>query len=304
MAALLLAVLAVFCQTGWHDFVNYDDNLYVTENSAVNHGLTAAGLAWVFTHSHGGNWHPLTGISHMLDCQIFGLWPGGHHLSNVLLHGGAAVASFLLLYRVLGCPWRRLRGGRRFCRTPLRAESVAWVAERKDVLSGLFFMLTLAAYVEYARRPFALARYFSVVALFSLGLMAKPMLVTLPLVLLLLDYWPLRRVIGGQPPPALLSSPWSRNMDLLRRGSVSRVVLEKLPLMVLSVATGVATLWAQRQFAPTTEGYPLAARIGNAMVSYAIYVRQMAWPVDLGPFYPHPGERPVSGARNSHRWAC
>ena len=191
---LLLAVALVFGQTVGHEFVNYDDNQYVYENPQVAQGLTARGIAWAFTTVHASNWHPLTWLSHMLDCQLYGLNAGGHHLTNVLLHAATAILLFLVLRRMTGDLWPSAFVAAVFAIHPLRVESVAWVAERKDVLSGLFFMLTLGAYVGYARRPFSLGRYLAVVLLFALGLMAKPMLVTLPFVLLLLDYWPLGRI--------------------------------------------------------------------------------------------------------------
>ena len=190
---LLLAVALVYGQTVRYEFINYDDDDYVYENSHVTGGLTSDAVVWAFTHTHSANWHPLTWLSHILDCQFFGLWPGGHHLTNVLLHGVAAVLLFLVLREMTGRFWPSAFVAAVFAVHPLHVESVAWVAERKDVLSGLFFMLTLAAYLGYARRPFSLARYLLVVLLFALGLMAKPMLVTLPFVLLLLDYWPLGR---------------------------------------------------------------------------------------------------------------
>ena len=170
---------------------------YVYENPQVSRGLTAQGIAWAFTHSHGANWHPLTWLSHMLDCQLYGLSAGGHHLTNVLLHAATAVLLFLVLRRMTGGFWPSALVAALFAVHPLRVESVAWVAERKDVLSGLFFVLTLGRMSGYVRSPFSLGRYLLLVVVFALGLMAKPMLVTLPLVLLLLDYWPLGRMTSA-----------------------------------------------------------------------------------------------------------
>ena len=187
-------MIAVFGQTAGHDFVNFDDDDYVYENWHVKRGLTGAGIAWAITTYHAGNWHPLTWLSHMLDCQLYGLKPGGHHLTNVLLHAAAAILLFLALRRMTGALWPSAWVAAVFAIHPLRVESVAWVAERKDVLSGLFFMLTLWFYARYAERPASWGRYLLVVASFALGLTAKPMLVTLPFVLLLLDYWPLGRL--------------------------------------------------------------------------------------------------------------
>ena len=193
---LLLAVVIVFGQTVHHDFVEFDDNDYVYQNRHVLRGLTAEGIAWAATATHANNWHPLTWLSHMLDCQLYGRWPGGHHLTSVLLHAANAILLFLVLRRMTGDLWPSAFVAVVFAAHPLRVESVAWVAERKDVLSGFFFMLTLWAYLAYVRRPYSWSRYLTVVLLFAAGVMAKPMLVTAPFVLLLLDYWPLGRLAG------------------------------------------------------------------------------------------------------------
>ena len=200
-ALLLLAIAIVFGQTVHHDFVNYDDELYVLDNPHVARGVTAQGIVWAFTESHASNWHPLTWLSHMLDCQMYGLThPGGHHLTSVVLHAVTAIILLLVLVQMTGDLWPSAVVSGLFAIHPLHVESVAWVAERKDVLSGLFLVLTLAAYLRYVRRPFSWMRYLLVLGSFALGLLSKPMLVTLPFVLLLLDYWPLRRfpfVAGG-----------------------------------------------------------------------------------------------------------
>ena len=177
---LAAITFAVFGQTLHHEFINFDDNDYVYENPVVARGLTFKGIVWAFTQTQSANWHPLTWLSHMLDCQLYGLHPGGHHLTNVLLHTATVIALFLVLRQMTGALWRSAFVAAVFAIHPLRVESVAWVAERKDVLSGLFFMLTIGAYVRYARRPWSLARYGLVVLLFAMGLMCKPMLVTLP----------------------------------------------------------------------------------------------------------------------------
>ena len=195
---LAAIIWLVFGQTLGFGFVNYDDNVYVYENPVVQKGLTLRGIVWAFTHVYAFNWHPLTWISHMLDCRLYGLHAGGHHLTNVLLHTATAILLFLVLRRMTGFLWRSAFVAAVFAIHPLRAESVAWVAERKDVLSGLFFMLTLlmyARYVEQSKPPNPKSRisYGLTLLFFTLGLMCKPMLVTLPFVLLLLDYWPLDR---------------------------------------------------------------------------------------------------------------
>ena len=191
--ALVAITWFVFGQTLRHDFVNFDDHVYVYENPQITHGLTADGLIDAFTHTHARNWHPLTTISHMLDCQLYGLQAGWHHFTNVLLHTVAVLLLFLVLNQMTGAFWQSAFVASLFAIHPLHVESVAWVSERKDVLSAVFFVLTLGAYVRYVRKP-SVGRYLTVALFFALGLMSKPMLVTLPFVLLLLDYWPLGRI--------------------------------------------------------------------------------------------------------------
>src|SRR5438874_6992871 len=193
---LAAIVWIVFGQTFHFEFISLDDGPYILKNPQVSRGLTSEGFVWAFTHFHSGNWHPLTWLSHMLDCQLFGLNPGWHHLVNLLLHTATAIVLFLVLRRMTGFVWRSAFVAAIFAIHPLRVESVAWVAERKDILSGLFFVLTLGAYVNYVRHlggKRSWGRYLAVAALFAMGLMSKPSLVTLPFVLLLLDYWPLNR---------------------------------------------------------------------------------------------------------------
>jgi tetratricopeptide (TPR) repeat protein len=274
---ICLAVLTwvVFGQTLWHDFINYDDPRYVYENTKITGGLSISGIAWAFTHIHSMNWHPVTTISHMLDCQLYGLKAGNHHFTNVLLHSVAVILLFLALQQMTGAFWRSAFVAAVFAIHPLRVESVAWIAERKDVLSGVFFMLTLLAYVHYTRAP-SLGRYATVALAFVLGLMSKPMLVTLPFVLLVLDYWPLGRMRG-------------RTQDdghqLLMR------VLEKIPMIALSAVSSIVTFVAQKGAVGWTEQLPVTSRMNNAAVSYVTYIWQMFWPVHLAVFYPHPENR-------------
>ena len=187
----------VFGQTVRYDFVNYDDNTYVYANPLITSGLTVSGAIYAFIGKHSGNWHPLTTLSHMLDCQLWGLHASGHHLTNIVLHTIAVVLLFLVLLQMTGALWRSAFVAAVFAVHPLRVESVAWISERKDVLSGVFFMLTLGLYVRYVRHS-SVGRYLAVAGSFALGLMCKPMLVTVPLVLLLLDYWPLQRFQGSE----------------------------------------------------------------------------------------------------------
>src|SRR5436305_3159379 len=224
-AALIAITWAVFGQTLGHEFVNFDDPIYVSENDQVHGGLSWHGVAWAFTHIHSHNWHPLTTMSHMLDCQLFGLKPGAHHFVNVLLHSATAVLLFLLLERLTLNLWSSAFVAAVFAIHPLRVESVAWISERKDLLSGLFFVLTLLAYFYYARKP-NLGRYLTMSILFACGLMSKPMLVTTPIVLLLLDYWPLNRC---------------------SRANATKLLIEKIPLAILAIASAVATLFVQNE---------------------------------------------------------
>jgi tetratricopeptide (TPR) repeat protein len=290
-AALVVGTLAVFLRTVAHEFVEYDDSQYVYENPMVTHGLSGPGIVEAFTAGHAGNWHPLTWLSHMLDWQLFGPWAGGHHLTSVLLHAAVAVLLFLVLLqsgrhtpcavgdlRHAACAyynaaafWPSAVVAALFAIHPLRVESVAWVAERKDLLSGLFFLLTLAAYIHYARRPFSWGRYLAVLLLFALGLMSKPMLVTLPAVLLLLDYWPLARL-----------------------GWTTRVWVEKIPLALLSMASCIVTFLVQREAEAVNTHFLLSTRVANALVAYVTYIGQIFYPVDLAVFYPYtPGGLPA-----------
>ena len=266
--SLVVLTWLVFGQTLWHDFINYDDPRYVYENTRITSGLSISGIAWAFTHIHSMNWHPLTTMSHMLDCQLYGLTAGWHHFMNVLLHTMAAVLLFLALQRMTGAVWRSAFVAAVFAIHPLRVESVAWVAERKDVLSGVFFMLTLLAYMNYVRLP-RIRAYLVVLFLFACGLMSKPMLVTLPFVLLILDYWPLNRIKGQL---------WKR-------------VGEKVPLIALSAVSSVITFLVQKGAVGQTEELPIFERINNAVVSYVLYIWQILWPVNLAVFYPHPENR-------------
>ena len=272
---LMAVTWAVFGQTLTHDFVNFDDHVYVYENPLVIRGLSTEGIIGAFTHTHARNWHPLTTISHMLDCQLYGLKAGGHHLTNVILHTISALLLFLALQQMTEVLWQSAFVAALFAIHPLHVESVAWIAERKDVLSAVFFMLTLAAYVQYTRAPSAL-RYLFVMLLFALGLMSKPMLVTLPFVLLLLDYWPLGR-IGAQ------------KSEIRRR--LPTLITEKILLFALSALSCIATLFAQRQGPSAIDQLPFLWRLENTFVTYVTYIWQMLWPAQLAVFYPYPNGR-------------
>src|SRR4029077_1388255 len=245
------------------------------------------GIALPFTHVHSQNLHPLTTMSHMFDCQLFGVNPGAHHLVNVFFHSIAAVLLFILLAQITSSIWASAFVAAVFAIHPLRVESVAWIAERKDVLSGVFFMLTLLAYFRWTRKQ-TVGRYLAMSILFGCGLMSKPMLITTPIVLLLLDYWPLNR----SPAFAKATAGRQRSEDSgQNRSAWSRLLIEKIPLFALSIGSCVATLWAQNFALGSTQFLPLQWRITNALFSYFEYIRQMFWPVDLIPFYVQPETR-------------
>ncbi len=265
--ALFAGTLALYAETGSFEFVAYDDPGYVTENPVVSRGITGAGARWAFTStSYQYNWHPLTWLAHMLDVDLFGLDAGKHHLVSAGLHALNAALLFLAFRALTAAFWPSLLAAALFAVHPLRIESVAWVAERKDVLAGAFFCLTLLAYARHARSP-SPGRYSLVALLLACGLLAKPTLVSVPLVLFLLDWWPLGRLLGGS-----------------RRA----VFLEKLPLLGLSLASAAITLVAQHGGGAVSTGIPLGARVGNAVVAYVAYLGKALWPEGLAVFYPHP----------------
>ncbi|MFA5239651.1 MAG: tetratricopeptide repeat protein [Phycisphaerae bacterium] len=279
--SLIYAVLAVSTFIAYepvrhNGFLNYDDDRYVTENPYVNGGISFESIKWAFTTGHASNWHPLTWMSHMLDCSLFGLNPAGHHIINLIFHIANTLLLFWVLQRMTGAVWQSAFVAAAFALHPLHVESVAWVAERKDVLSTLFWILTMAAYLSYVRRPSA-GRYLLTLLAFALGLMAKPMLVTLPFVLLLLDYWPLDRLQD------------SRNNEVIRWPNIYHLIWEKVPFFALSAVSSAATFIAQRGGGAVVQmGYlPPGFRIANASASYVNYVNKMLYPVSLSVLYPY-----------------
>jgi len=281
---LVVATLAVYGDLRTHQFINFDDGVYITENPPVQDGLTYKGLSWAFTTLHAANWHPLTWLSHMLDFQLFGMHPGGHHLTSLLFHLANTLLLFLWLQRTTGALGPSFLVAALFALHPLHVQSVAWVAERKDVLSTFFWLLTMWAYVWYVESP-GLRRYLSILVCFILGLMAKPMLVTLPFVLLLLDYWPLGRLPLKGPAVAAASPKPGPGVTL------KRLVWEKSPLLVVSALSTVVTFYAQKEGGAilTLQTLPIPNRLANALVAYVSYLGQMFWPARLAVLYPLPG---------------
>jgi protein O-mannosyl-transferase len=303
---LALITLLVYLPVCHYSFVNYDDGDYVTENHVVQNGLTWEGVEWAFTTGHASNWHPITWLSHMLDCELFGLNPGAHHLDSVLFHAANAVLLFALLFRLTNAPWPGAFVAALFAWHPLHVESVAWISERKDVLSAFFALLTLLAYVRTVTRdrcqttgngPDSIAPpitrhpahfYWLALIFFTLGLMAKPMLVTLPFVLLLLDYWPLQRFSTLNP----------------RISTFQSLVFEKWPFFLLTAGSCVITFLAQSQRGGdaviSLNKVSFSYRLCNAFMSYGRYLLKTIWPTDLAVFYPlKPG--PAADVLNEHQ---
>jgi len=306
---LTCLVMIVYCQVIHFDFIIYDDPNYVQDNPQVNRGFSLPGIVWAFTSLHSANWHPLTWLSLMVDGELYGGHAGGYHWTNVMFHLANTLLLFLVLRGMTGAWWRSGFVAALFAVHPLHVESVAWVAERKDVLSGFFWFLTLGAYVRYVAAP-SPVRYFFVVVSFVLGLLSKPMVVTLPLVLLLLDYWPLRRFVVGGAASGLggdrfdgLKRVWSSFLpSRLTEGRLFRetrwpwLVLEKLPLLFLSALSSAVTIYAQSQYrvVASLDALPLGIRVENALLSYFLYIKKMFWPVDLAVFYPHSVASPLT----------
>jgi protein O-mannosyl-transferase len=284
--ALAVVTALIYLPVRHFAFLNWDDLSYVSTNDYVRGGVTWEGIVWSFTHSHSANWFPLTWMSHMLDCQIYGLNPAGHHLTNVLFHAANTVLLFILLRRLTSAVWRSAFVAALFGLHPLHVESVAWISERKDVLSTFFALLSLLAYTKYVEEKsntqnanpypaFLLALFF-----FALGLMSKPMLVTLPFVLLLLDFWPLKRLQLA-------------TFNLQR--STVRLLLEKVPFFALTIASSIVTVVAQKKAGAVAsfQAIPFGSRLENAVIAYAQYLSKFFWPAKLSPIYPHPQHWPA-----------
>ena len=279
---LIVAILVSYSQVINFDFVGYDDELYVTENLNVQKGFTAKGLKWAFTTFHSANWHPITWLSHMLDCELYGLNPMGHHCSSLQIHIANTLLLFFILQYMTGALWKSAFVAALFALHPLHVESVAWVAERKDVLSTFFGLLSIAAYYRYVKNP-RIINYLLIILFLGLGLMSKPMLVTLPFVFLLLDLWPLKRL-------KFHKNACAKAVEFFGFKAILQLVWEKIPLFVLVTIVSVLTFIAQQSegAVKTLEALSLKTRIANALISYVIYVAKAIWPINLAVFYPYP----------------
>jgi tetratricopeptide (TPR) repeat protein len=291
---LVLVTLIAYFEVQNNEFINLDDDLYVTDNPYVSKGLNLKGILWAFTSIYRGHWHPITWLSHMIDYNFYGRNPGGHHITNLLFHITNTLLLFLLLSRLTVTPWRSGFVAALFALHPLHVESVAWVAERKDVLSAFFWMLAMWGYVYYVQKP-KLNRYLWITLCFILALMSKPMAVTLPFVLILLDYWPLGRLRFGEK-DTILNPSFSNSMNIVhRKVPFIRLLWEKIPLLFLSAVMSLFTILAhQRSGALSSlDKLPLEIRIGNAFISYVKYISKMIWPDRLAVLYPHPITLPL-----------
>lgn len=282
--ALCAVTVIIYSRAVFFPFALIDDSEYVVNNSQVHSGLSPASIVWAFTSFHASNWHPLTWLSLMLDSHCFSLNPQGYHLVNILLHAGNVILLFLLFLRMTGARWRSAFVAACFALHPLHVESVVWISERKDVLSTFFLLLTLLSYLRYTERP-KFGRYLASLALFACGLMAKPMLVTVPVILLLIDFWPLRRLRNGS--FSFVGANDAR-AESAASGTHGRIFLEKLPFLALSLVSSIITLYAQSDTVQSFVQFPLGTRLGNAVWAVVAYVRKMFVPVDLAFYYPYP----------------
>jgi tetratricopeptide (TPR) repeat protein len=288
-AALVIATLVAYEPVRRNGFVSCDDYTYVRDNPKVNQGITGDSVIWAFTKSYTSNWHPLTWLSHMLDCEIYGLNPLGHHITSVLIHAINSVLLFWVLWKMTGTTWPSAFSAAVFALHPVHVESVAWVAERKDVLSGLFWMLTMLAYVHYAKQP-SIRRYVLILLAFLMGLMAKPMLVTLPFVLLLLDWWPMGRLAWLCDDISTKTKERQITSIGYPKTSFRHLAVEKVPLIMLTVISSVVTLIVQRSGGSVIalRKIPLDRRIDNTFISYISYIGKTLWPSRLVAYYPLP----------------
>ena len=284
---LFLITITTFLPAVNHKFVNYDDQMYITENTMVIKGLTHEGILWAFSNIDAGSWYPLTWLSHMLDCQIYGLNPGGHHFTSILIHSINALLLFILLMKMTGASMPSFLVAAIFALHPLHVEPVAWASSRKDVLSTFFWILTMLSYTYYVRYG-GIRRYLLVLLCFLLGLMSKPMLITLPFVLLLMDYWPLSRLTAGESNYGELTHTYLESPIVFKRSIISKLIVEKIPLFIMSFIVSVITFIAQKDYdaiAPLN-AVPISSRISNIIVSYACYIYKSILPIKLSVHYP------------------
>jgi protein O-mannosyl-transferase len=285
---LIISTLLAYWQVQNNDFIHFDDSLYVVDNPDIKTGLNLASISWAFTNVKAGFWFPMTWISHIVDYTLYGMNPKGHHFNNLLFHIANVVLLFLVLYRMTGALWRSACVSTLFALCPLNVEPVAWVSSRKDVLSTFFWMLTIYCYAIYAEKP-GLKRYLLVLLAFILGLMSKPMIITLPFVLILLDYWPLNRLQFCYSSLNPQSTAFLTRDKEIQKISLMNSVIEKIPLLILSLSSFIIVYFAERQLGAIIDSIPFAVRISNAIVSYIKYIWKLIYPVNLTCFYPYPG---------------
>jgi Tfp pilus assembly protein PilF len=291
---LAAITLAVYWPVQNHDFVNFDDDIYVIENSNIHKGLTTHSVVWAFSFKdkEGTYWQPITWLSHSLDCQLYELQPGKHHLTSLVIHLANSILLFIIFKWMTRVFWRSLLLATLFAIHPINVDSVAWVAERKNVLSTFFWMLTMLCYVYYVKKP-GLYKYLLTLLMYVLGLLTKPMLVTLPFVLLLLDYWPLKRFLYGQASRNGTGVPNKTAISGLKITPPFRLILEKIPFLALSVLSIILSSLSMQEKVYSSTGVPLDLRIANALVSYVKYICNMFWPEGLTVFYPFPQMVPI-----------
>jgi Tfp pilus assembly protein PilF len=289
---LILTALAVYGQVTTHSFVDFDDDIYITANKYIRNGLTLDNVIWAFGFTDNAYWHPLTWLSHMVDCQLFGLNAGMHHLINLILHISSSLLLFYVLKRITGDLIKSAFVAALFVLHPIQVESVAWAAERKNVLSTFFWMLTTLTYIRYVENP-AFNRYFLVLIVFLLGLMAKPMLVTLPFVFFLLDYWALGRLKFDQSSIKKHEENHKSENNGFQHLPIFRLILEKIPLISFSAGAIYFSSLSVKHLVVSTESVPMKIRMANALVSYINYIKKMLWPFDLAVYYPYPQSIPL-----------
>ena len=291
---IIVSILLVYAQVGSHEFINFDDQLYVTDNPIVKAGVTWNGIKWAFSFSDRTYWHPLTWLSHMVDCELFGLNPGKHHLMNVFLHIINSILLFLVFMMMTGTLWRSAFVAFLFALHPINVDSVAWIAERKNLLSTLFCMLTIMAYIYYSRRP-SFYKYILILFVFTLGLLSKPMLISIPFVLILLDFWPLKRINFDSLLTRKQISIGISNERRAQRTQALKLIIEKIPLLILSLVIIGTSIISFQHHSDVISSNLISTklRVANAMVSYVTYIGKLIWPRNLTIYYPYPASLPM-----------